>query len=363
MDENQLYFKNFSKLAREFTAIKSVSDNKDELDRAIDFCKMLISQSIYYVVREFESNGKKSLVATYKGIKNPEVFLHGHVDVVPAPDSLFNLQERNNKYLGRGTVDMKLPLIIYIFALNQLPEDIAKKVGLMIVSDEETGGEDGVGMLRNKGYIPKFFVTGEPTDMEIYTQAKGLLWLEITSRGVSAHSGAPWLGENAIIQMHKNITKLLQKKPIPTRYTWDTTFSVTKIEGGDTLNAIPDICKLYLDIRYAPEESPKDILRIVQNVFPTSQARIIRRNDPIVNNEKDPYIQKLAKTFNVVSKKKAKFSKNLGSTDARFYSAIGVPAVSFGPAGGNAHSEKEWLDRMSLFQYKKIIQDFLSSLI
>lgn len=353
----------FLSKAREFIAIKSVSDDKAELYNAIAFCKRLLTPHKNFIVKEFESNGKKSLVATYKGIKNPTVFLHGHVDVVPASDSLFRLKEKNNKYLGRGVIDMKLPLLIYILLLDELPEDISKKVGLMIVSDEETGGEDGTKILKDKGYIPEFFVTAEPTDMEIYTQAKGLLWLEITSRGVSGHSAAPWLGKNAIIQMHKNITKLLQKKPVPAKYTWDTTFSVTKIEGGDTLNAIPDICKLYLDIRYAPEESPKDILRIVQNIFSASQVKIITKNDPIVNNEKDPYIQKLAKIFSVVGKRKAKLSKNLGSTDARFYSAIGIASVSFGPAGGNAHSEEEWVDSNSLLQYKKIMQNFLCSLI
>ncbi|OGK23806.1 hypothetical protein A2954_03005 [Candidatus Roizmanbacteria bacterium RIFCSPLOWO2_01_FULL_37_12] len=349
-------------LARRYIAIKSVGDNKSDLNRAISFCKKLIPKYKNLVLKEYEFNGKKSLVISYKGIKNATVMLHGHIDVVPGSGDSFVLKRTGDKLIGRGVYDMKITVLIFCKILGELSESVLKKIGVMIVTDEEIGGENGTKRLC-KYYKPKFFLTGEPTNLTIFTQAKGALWVEIVQKGKAAHSGGPWLGKNAIELMNKNIVKLLQKRPNPKKYEWKTTFNLSQISGGSYINSVADSCILKVDVRYLPNASVKSILKFLKKTFIGAQIKVLRNNSPTINNENNFYIKKLSETFENVAKIKNRFGKNLGFTDARYYSALGIPAVSFGPLGGDAHSEKEWVSLKSVRLYEKVLINFLNSIV
>lgn len=349
----------FQKDIKQLINYQSTTDNKGELEKCLEFCKSLLPKNTRYVAKIIESNGVSSLLVTYDGIKNPDVFLNGHIDVVPARSQHFTPIIREDRIIGRGVYDMKVSVLTYLYLLKTLPEKIQPKVGLMIVSDEETGGYNGTKIISEMGYKPKIFITGEPSDLDIYTEAKGVLWIEVKQKGRSSHSGLPWEGDNAIVNLNHAINRLLSLHPIPKEREWITTYNISKIEGGVNINSVPDECRLFLDIRYVPTDSPSHIIKSLQSIFPDSELKVILKESPITNDESNHYIQKLAKTITKVTGNKPKFEKNDGSTDARYYSRLNIPAVSFGPLGGNAHSDDEWVDIKSIKTYSNTLLEFL----
>src|SRR5262249_3930331 len=144
--------------------------------------------------------GHPTLVITTKDTMTPDIFLVAHIDVVPAPKSLYQPRIESNKMYGRGAYDMKMAIACYILLLHELKEWLGEKnIGLMLTSDEEIGGMQGVKRLLEAGYSSKVaFLPDGGFNWNFEEEAKGVLQIKIAARGKSSHSSRPWLGENAI---------------------------------------------------------------------------------------------------------------------------------------------------------------------
>lgn len=351
--------KDFFELTKQFIAIQSTADNKIALDKAVAFCEKLIPLKKGFLIKKLEKNGKRSFVATYKGTKTPKIMLHGHIDVIPASKELFNLSQKNNKFFGRGVYDMKVSLLLYLILLNELPQSILEEVGIMVVSDEEIGGHNGAKIFAKMGYKPEIFITGEPSEMKIFTEAKGILWIEISKRGKAAHSSVPWEGDNAITSLLDIIIDFQKKITIDQNKEWFTTYTISKIEGGTVINAVPEFSKVSIDIRYTAQDDPEEIIRFIKKQFKDCTVSIVMKEPGTINKNTDIHIKKLANIIKKHTKSESNLGKNEGGTDARFFSTKGITAVSFSPMGGSAHTNKEWIDVKSIKQYKEIIREFL----
>src|SRR5204863_6751228 len=129
-------------------------------------------------------------------------------------------------------------------------------VHLVVVSDEESGEvtQRGSDYLVEQGYTGDFAITGEPTDLHIGVQAKGVLAMRIEVHGRSAHSSTPWLGDNAVL---KAIDVFRQIESLPfARHSSELfdrpSINLGRIQGGDALNKVPDSCTMAVDVRYLP---------------------------------------------------------------------------------------------------------------
>ncbi len=101
---------------------------------------------------------------------------------------------------------------------------------------------------------PDFAITGEPTDMHIGIQAKGVLVMRIVVHGRAAHSSTPWLGDNAVL---KAIDTFRTIETLPFSRESSEMFdrpsiNLGRIQGGDALNQVPDRCEMAVDVRYLP---------------------------------------------------------------------------------------------------------------
>ncbi len=122
-------------------------------------------------------NGRPVLAATVGRAAAPTVVFHGHLDVVPGGPELFEPRVVGDRLYGRGAYDMKGGLASMMCALRDVADQDLVRVHFLCVSDEESEEENerGSDYLVEQGYSGDFAITGEPTDLHIGIQAKGVL--------------------------------------------------------------------------------------------------------------------------------------------------------------------------------------------
>jgi succinyl-diaminopimelate desuccinylase len=351
------------KLTTDLVAIPSVSDDAAGRTAVIDYIEQYCRALPGVHVERHESKGFPSLVAAFDDTRAKALVLNAHVDVVPARPDQFKPHERDGKIYGRGTQDMKGAAAAILVLLKELAEaGEHPNVAWQFVTDEEIGGNDGVGHLLEQGYTAQFFLAGEPTDLQIVNRAKGILWLTITQEGNPAHGSRPWDGTNPIVPLAQGIGKLLERYPIPDAPVWRTTITPAAVHGGDAQNRVPDQVQLKLDIRRVPDEQPGDILRFVQECFPAATVDAGHNGSALSTDAADGEVAKLAAAIAAETGEQAAFRDEHFGSDARFYSEVNVPAVCFGPHGTGLHSHEEWVSIDSLETFlgvlRRLVKEF-----
>jgi succinyl-diaminopimelate desuccinylase len=345
-------------LLKKLISIPSVKDNPQELEKTLDFTLDLLPS---FAFEQFESNGIKSILV-YNLDKRPKKFkvlLNAHLDVVPAKDEMFIPKDENGKIYGRGAYDMKSGAIAEILAFKELAGKVDYPLALQIVIDEEVGGFNGTKYQLESGVLADFVISGEPTDLRICYKQKGVLWVQITQKGKNAHGSRPWDGVSSNIEMCKNINRFFEENPSLTQPEWKTSYNLSMLHGGTARNVIPDETVATLDIRRIDTEDTQDIINNLKKYFPVAQVEAIF-DEPCLNTSPDNEFVKLLKESarKELGKDPELFKEHFGS-DARFYSANGVPTVNFGPKGDGLHSDVEWVDKNSLIEYYGVLKRFL----
>ena len=204
----------------------------------------------------------------------PTVVFHGHLDVVPARDGQFTPRIEGDRLIGRGAYDMKGALAAMMCAVREAAEQDRVRVRFVCVPDEES--EDvsnrSTDVLVAEGLRGDFALTGEPTDLHIGVQAKGVLALRVEVAGTAAHGSTPWLGDNAILKAHDTFRRI---ETLPfSRESSDlfdrASINLARIEGGDAFNKVPDTCTMDVDIRFLPNQDPTSWPRSARS--PTSRS-------------------------------------------------------------------------------------------
>src|ERR671933_2975893 len=144
-------------------------------------------------VKDGVHEGVPVLAATVGAESGPTVVLHGHLDVVPAHPEQFVPAVEGERLYGRGAYDMKGGLAAMMCATRELAGQDRVRVRFLCVSDEESDEPDerGSDYLVALGHTGDFAITGEPTDLRIGVQAKGVLAMRIEVAGTAAHGSTP----------------------------------------------------------------------------------------------------------------------------------------------------------------------------
>jgi succinyl-diaminopimelate desuccinylase len=313
-------------------------------------------------------NGRPVLAATVGPAGGPTVILHGHLDVVPASPELFVPRVDGDRLFGRGAYDMKGGLAAMMCALHDVAAQDGVRVHFLCVSDEESEEEDelrGSTHLVRQGYVGNFAITGEPTDLHIGVQAKGVLVLRIEVEGKSAHGSTPWIGDNAVV---KAIDVFRQIESLPfARESSDLfdrpSINLGRIAGGDAINRVPDACVIDVDIRYLPGQDADAILADINALDGAAATRTFHRH-PVMVDREDAYVRALgAGIARVVGRSDEQISVGRhGASDATAFLDVGIPAVECGPAGDGHHGPDEWVSIRSLSQYRRALVEFVQLL-
>ncbi|RFU67909.1 M20 family peptidase [Peribacillus saganii] len=334
------------------------SSNREGANEAVYFCaKWLSNRGL--IVEIIENNGHQMLVCEI-GKGNKTIIFNGHVDVVPGKPEQFFPIERKGRLYGRGSADMKAGVAAMMCAMVQLKDkDLRVKIQLHIVSDEETGGFNCTGHLVKHGFLGDFVICSEPTQLGIGLQAKGVLRLEILVHGKPAHGSRPWEGINAI---EKAWTVYEKIKQLPfadesSPFYSSPSINLAKIAGGDVFNKVPATCVLTFDIRYLPNQDKDEILKQIQSTT-DGEVLVEMFSMPVKTQPDNPYITLLKVIIERNSNKETRMFGQHGSADTVFYAAYGIPAIEFGPTGGNWHGNDEYVEIESLAIYEKMLVDY-----
>jgi succinyl-diaminopimelate desuccinylase len=293
----------------------------------------------------------------------PTVILHGHVDVVPGKQHQFEPVVQGDRLLGRGAYDMKGALAAMMWALVDMAAQQKVRVKLLCTPDEETEEVEvrSTNALVKAGFTGDFAITGEPTDLHIGVQAKGVLAMRIEVSGQAAHGSTPWQGDNAIlkgIDIYRRIETLSFSRASSEMFDRPS-INLGRISGGDALNKVPDQCTLDIDIRYLPEQDPAEILTEVKQLADIEIVKTFTRA-PAVVSPTNPYVATLRKAVeHAISGEVLSVGRD-GASDAIAFLEAGIPAVEFGPAGGGHHGPSEWVSISSLRRYRETLAKFIT---
>ena len=295
----------------------------------------------------------------------PCVVFHGHLDVVPARAEQFEPRVEGDRLIGRGAYDMKGALAAMMCALKDLEGQDRVRVRLVVVPDEESEelDERSTDAIVAQGLGGDFAITGEPTDMHIGIQAKGVLVMRIDVYGRSAHSSTPWLGDNAIIKA-VDVFRSIESLPFSRESSemFDRpSINLGRIQGGDALNKVPDHCTMAVDVRYLPGQDPADILAQVRTIPDVEVTRTFI-HPTVAVSPGDPFVRALRDGVARATRGEVMSVGRDGASDAAAFIEAGIPAVEFGPSGGGHHGPEEWVSLSSLARYRRALADFVRAL-
>ncbi len=258
---------------------------------------------------------------------------------------------------------MKSAASAMIFVFKSLAKKIKYPLALQIVTDLQSGGNNGTKYQLEQGVRGEFVITGASTKFSIANESKGVLWLKITSKGKKAPGADPWLGDNALWKLKKALDNIEKAYPVPAGDTWKTTINLGKIETTNQLvNLVPNEASALLDIRYIPMEK-EHILQDIKKLLPLDcETEILQHASPEFTAMDNPYVLKLNDAVQSVIKKKAEIVKKNFSNDIWHYNELGMSGVSFGPMTGGNYADEEWVDIESISDYYRSIKGFLLNL-
>ncbi len=355
------------KILFDLVKFETTADKNSELHKIIDYVDALFNNLNVHTSR-YIKNEKPSIVITSKFNKNPKIMLNGHLDVVAGDyEEAFSPLEKDGKIFGRGSADMKGQVAAMIKAFSELiSENGDLDIGLMITTDEEIGGFNGVNYLLNEeGYSADVaFVPDAGIDWNICTDEKGIIWYEINAEGKNAHASRPWEGENAINKCwktYRDIRDVFREKwgKLGENDGWQPTVNLAALNGGDVYNSVPSKAQMKLDIRFPEDPGAEEIKTIVEDACKRNDVNFEVKITGSTNHtsRENKYIKLWEEKVSKV--KKINFEHSHGGSDGRFFSAKGIPVLMTTPKKSVIHSNNEWIDWQDLVLFKDFLKKWI----
>ena len=316
-------------------------------------------------VHQDECRGLPVLTAEAGDPEGRVLILHGHLDVVPGEPDQFEPRVEGDRLIGRGTYDMKGALAAMMMALpgpGESTPGVLTRIGIVGDEESEESENRGSDFLVAEGLTGEFAITGEPTDLHIGVAAKGVLALRLSIGGRAAHGSTPWLGDNAIlraIEMFRGVESLPFARESSDHFDRPS-INLGRIQGGDSLNRVPDHCTMDVDIRYLPNQDPSEIEAQIRGLGPEGIEEIITL-PPIDNGSDSEWVEILAGAISRNHDGLVTSVGRDGASDALSFIQAGIPAVEFGPTGAGHHGPEEWVSISSMEAYLSILRDLIET--
>ncbi len=341
-------------------------NNPEEFTKCANYIKNHFKDTNLHI-EEFEFNGSPSLVISNHKTKNFDIIFCGHIDVVPAPDNLFKIKEDNGILYGRGVSDMKGQVAVMMQIMKDLSQQkIEKKIALFLTSDEERGGFNGTNKLLNEeNYSCKVAIVPDGGfNYNLVIEEKGVLQIKITAKGKSSHASEPWNGNNAITKLFDLYAHINSNFPSPKNQNdWKTSFNVGKIEGGDSINKVPNEASMYIDIRHIHSDKMENITNFIKNFDESLNIEILAIGKSFKTNENNTYIKQYIDVCESLLNRKIDIIKLHCASDGRFFTEKNIPCIMMNPEGGNIHCDDEWINLKSLSKLKEIYESYIENFI
>jgi acetylornithine deacetylase len=192
------------------------------------------------------------------GTGEPQLYLVGHVDTVPAWDlETFGPKEENGIIRGLGSADMKGGCAAMVEAWLALGEALKAgelpPVGLLLVVGEEENGDGSSAFLATAS--PPWVVIGEPTGLAACFAHYGYLEAGFVTHGLRSHSSLPERGHNAVESMLRVLLRL-GSDPLFERHSSEIVYSIREMRSSQAGFVVPDRCETWIDLHLPPDKDP-----------------------------------------------------------------------------------------------------------
>lgn len=273
------------------------------------------------------------------------VVIAGHIDTVPINRNLpVEKREIDGEAVlwGRGTVDMKAGVAVQLKLAAELTAPGVDITWMWYDHEEVDSSLNGLGRLsrhRPDLFAGDFAILGEPSNGEVEGGCNGTLRALVRTAGVRAHSARSWIGENAIHKAAPILARLAEyhARTIAVEgLEYREGLNAVRITGGVAGNVIPDACEVEVNYRFAPSRDAAAAERVVRDVFAGFDVEIV----DIAEGARPGLDAELAREF--VEAVGATPTPKYGWTDVARFSALGIPAVNYGPGDPHlAHHDEE----------------------
>lgn len=337
-------------LTRAICDIPSVSGDEKTLADAIE--QAVAPLAHLEVIRL----GNTIVARTDRG-RDRRVAIAGHIDTVPVNGNLptRDIEVDGEPYLwGRGTVDMKAGTAVQLKLAAELTDPAVDITWMWYDNEEVEATKNGLALLaaaRPDLLQADFAILGEPSNGEVEGGCNGTLRAIVRTSGVRAHSARAWIGENAIHRAAPILTRLAEyrAREVPVEgLLYRESLSAVRIAGGVAGNVIPDACEVEVNYRFAPSKSAADAEAHVRAVLAGFDVEIT----DAAEGARPGLDADIARDF--VAAVGAEPRPKYGWTDVARFSALGIPAVNYGP--GDPHLAHHDEERVPLAQIAAVEQ-------
>ncbi|MFF7590191.1 succinyl-diaminopimelate desuccinylase [Kitasatospora purpeofusca] len=289
------------------------------------------------------------------------VLLAGHIDTVPIADNLPSWVE-GDLLFGCGTSDMKSGVAVQLRLAATLPEPNRDLTFVFYDCEEVEAHRNGLGHLaqaRPDWLAADFAVLMEPSGAAVEGGCQGTLRAQVRLTGVRAHSARSWLGDNAIhhaAEVLRRLSEYRARKVDIDGLEYHEGLNAVRIDGGVAGNVIPDECVVTVNFRFAPDRDEAEAEKHVREVFDGFEVTVTDFAPGALPGLNQPSAKAfLAATGGAA---RAKF----GWTDVARFSALGVPAVNYGPGDPNmAHKRDEHCSLSAIAETEERLRSWLTA--
>ena len=331
--------------------IESVSHNETAIADAVEVALREVAQADESIeVLRIDNN---VIARTHRGLPQ-RVILAGHLDTVPTADNVpstrgVDAQGRNTLF-GCGTVDMKSGDAVYLHAFATLAasQELQRDLTLIMYECEEIAAEFN-GLRHLSESHPELLtgdvaLLGEPSGNVIEAGCQGSIRLRLTAHGTRAHSARAWLGDNAVHKLAPVLSRIAAYEPQTVDIdglAYREGLNVVWLEAGVATNTLPDEAVLRVNFRFAPNRSADEAMAHFREVLGLDEfaAEDLTVDVEDVSPGALPGLHAAA-AKELVAVAGDVVKPKFGWTDVARFSALGIPAVNFGP-GDPAYCHKK----------------------
>jgi len=370
------------RLLKKLISIPSFVDEKNNEKEIGDFIYQYLKQIPFlFKIEKQKVEGKRFNIIASDGAK-PKLLLIAHMDTVEPrgwqKHSPFKGTVKGNKLYGLGSMDMKGGMAAILSALKSFE----KTEGLMLLfyCDEEYDFKGMKKFIKEYQISPQLAVSAEPTNLEIWNGARGIIKVSFRIEGKTAPASRPDQGRNAIlgaVEAVKYLERVLKK--YRTKNIGFSTCNLSAIFGGLDLgkdkqgkqiisqkgDAVADIAEAVLDIRSGHPALDSKIIKkslnnsLLKNKLKLADFKIYHDLRAFYTKAEElKLVEKIVK--NTINKVEYFDLRQMGYQDIQMINEkLKVPSFSFGPKGDHRHQPDEWVDIKDLNKVKKVCQNLI----
>jgi succinyl-diaminopimelate desuccinylase len=340
-------------LAHDLVDIESVSGHEQPIADAVETALRRLG---HLQVQRF---GHTVVARTDQG-RAERVVVAGHLDTVPLNANLPGRRDEERLH-GLGACDMKGGVAVALriaatmpvtnrdltFLFYECEEVEAERNGLQVLSRSHPDLLDG-----------DFAILMEPSDAVVEAGCQGTLRVDVTTRGQRAHSARSWTGVNAIHAAADVLARLQAyqpRRPVIDGLEYHEGLNAVFISGGVAGNVLPDVCTVSVNYRFAPDRSVDEAYAHVREVFAGYELELSDSAPAAMPGLSVPAAAAFVEAVG------GAVNPKFGWTDVARFSALGIPAVNFGPGDPHlAHKQDEFVPLAQLTTVERRMREWLS---